>query len=63
MDEGRALLFSDALDRDRIDLKGLSAHDRPDLRDRYLKVADRLRALDQASLGSDGPTLIPTAVR
>jgi tetratricopeptide (TPR) repeat protein len=59
LEEGRALLLSDTLEGRRIDLEDLSARNRPDLRDRYLQAADRLRALDQVGLASGGPALTP----
>jgi CHAT domain-containing protein/tetratricopeptide (TPR) repeat protein len=52
LERGRALLLSDALERDRIDLEQLTALGRDDLAERYRAATRRLAALERGTLVS-----------
>ncbi|MGK5173094.1 CHAT domain-containing protein [Geodermatophilus sp. CPCC 205761] len=61
LERGRALLLSDALERDRVDLEQLSALGHDDLAQRYRNATKRLAALERGTLVS--PTGLVTSER
>ncbi|MFY9559302.1 MAG: CHAT domain-containing protein [Terriglobales bacterium] len=55
LEESRALLLSETLQRDRADLERLQDRGRSDLADRFRRAADRLNSLEQAQRSDDWP--------